>query len=162
MVYYDWIKGAEVPFLFVPAHPINHPRSGESIVMTPEEIRVLLSKSNNAIVGVNRADGGPQLTPVWFGWDGTSFLFTTTKDRVKYLNIKRNPSISLIVDDLEAHKYIVAYGQAEIIEHNVGELALPIIQKYVSGDRLEQMVKMVNNDPSRVLVVLHPDKIVTS
>ncbi len=130
--------------------------------MTAEEMQTILSKPNNAIVGVNRVDGGPQLTPVWFGWDGTSFLFTTTKDRVKYLNIKRDPSISLIVDDLEAHKYITAYGHAEIIEHNVGELARPIIQKYVSGDRFEQMVKMVNNDPNRVLVVLRPDKIVAS
>ena len=130
--------------------------------MTSEEMQTILSKPNNAIIGVNRSEGGPQLTPVWFGWDGETFLFTTTKDRVKYLNIKRDPSISLIVDDLEAHKYITAYGRAEIIEHNVGELSRPIIQKYVSGDRLEQMVKMVNNDPSRVLVVLHPDKIVTS
>ena len=130
--------------------------------MTSEEMQTILSKPNNAIVGVNRADGGPQLTPVWFEWDGTSFHFTTTKDRVKYLNIKRDPSISLIVDDLEAHKYIAAYGRAEIIEHNVGELARPIIQKYTSGDRLEQMVKMVNNDPNRVLVVLRPDKIVAS
>lgn len=129
--------------------------------MTSEEMQTLLSKPINAIVGVNRTEGGPQLTPVWFVWDGTSFIFSTTKDRVKYLNIKRNPSISLIVDDLEAHKYIVAYGRAEIIEHNVGELARPIIQKYVSGDRLEQMVKMVNDDPNRVLVVLRPDKIVT-
>ena len=129
--------------------------------MTSEEMQTILSKPNNAIVGVNRADGGPQLTPVWYAWDGTSFIFSTTKDRVKYLNIRRDPYISLIVDDLEAHKYIVAYGRAEIIEHNIGQLARPIIQKYVSGDRLEQMVKMVNDDPNRVLVVLRPDKIVT-
>jgi hypothetical protein len=40
--------------------------------MISEEMQTLLSKPNNAIVGVNRADGGPQLTPVWFEWDGTS------------------------------------------------------------------------------------------
>ena len=98
--------------------------------MTSQEIQTLLSKSNNAIIGVNRVNGGPQLTPVWYAWDGTSFFFTTTKDRVKYLNIKRNPSISLIVDDLETHKYVVAYGRAEIIEQNFGELLHPIVKKY--------------------------------
>lgn len=41
--------------------------------MTSEEMQTLLSKANNAIVGVNRAEGGPQLTPVWYAWDGTSF-----------------------------------------------------------------------------------------
>ena len=129
--------------------------------MTSEEMQAILSKPNNAIVGVNRPEGGPQLTPVWFHWDGTSFSFSTTKDRVKYLNIKRDPSISLIVDDLEAHKYITAYGRAEIVEDNGGELSRPIIQKYLSGDRLESMVKMVDDDPNRVVVVLRPDKIVT-
>jgi hypothetical protein len=57
--------------------------------------------------------------------------------------------------------YIAAYGRAEIIDHKVGELARPIIQKYLSGDRFEQMMKMVNDDPNRVVVVLRPDKIVT-
>ena len=130
--------------------------------MTSEEINTFLSQANNAIVGVNRAEGGPQLTPVWYAWDGTSFIFTTTKDRVKYQNLRRDPSLSLIVDDFAAHKYVAAYGRAEIIEHNVGELARPIIEKYVPADRLEQFVKSVNDDPSRVLVVLHPEKILTN
>ncbi|TMD69991.1 MAG: PPOX class F420-dependent oxidoreductase [Chloroflexi bacterium] len=130
--------------------------------MTSQEIQTLLSKSNNAIIGVNRVNGGPQLTPVWYAWDGTSFFFTTTKDRVKYLNIKRNPSISLIVDDLETHKYVVAYGRAEIIEQNFGELLHPIVKKYAPADQVEQMVKMVTEDPSRVLVVLHPEKMLTN
>ena len=150
------------PSLFVYAHLITFLRIGERIVMTSQEMQTLLSKANNAIVGVNRAVGGPQLTPVWYAWDGTSFIFTTTKERAKYWNLKRDPAISLIVDDLEAHKYITAYGRAEIIEQNVGELARPIIEKYVPADRLEQSVKMVGDDPTRVLVVLHPEKIVTN
>jgi PPOX class probable F420-dependent enzyme len=137
-------------------------KNGEQITMTSEEMQALLSKPNNAIVGVNRTTGGPQLTPVWYAWDGTSFLFTMTKDRAKYLNLKRDPSISLIVDDLASHKYVVAYGRAEIIEQNVGELARPIIERYVPADRVEQSVTMVKNDPSRVLVVLYPEKVITN
>src|SRR5438128_7239018 len=129
--------------------------------MTSQEIQTLLSKSNNAIVGVNRAVGGPQLTPVWYAWDGTSFFFSTTKERAKYLNLKRDPSISLIVDDFETHKYVAAYGRAEIIEQNVGELTRPVLEKYVPADQLEQWVKMVGDDPTRVLVVLHPGKVLT-
>lgn len=129
--------------------------------MTSEEMQALLSKSNNAIVGVNRKHGAPQLTTVWYVWDGTSFFFSTTKDRAKYWNIKRDPSISLIVDDIETHTYVAAYGHAEIIEHNVGELARPIIKRYVPEVRLEQAVQAVNDDPARVIVVLHPEKILT-
>ena len=131
-------------------------------MMTIEELQALLSKTNNAIIGVNRTQGGPQLTPVWFAWDGTSFFFTTTKDRVKYINLQRDPSISLIVDDVETPKYVVAYGRAEIIEQNVAELARPIIEKYAPPERAEQMVDMVRNDPKRVLVVLRPEKMLTN
>jgi len=137
-------------------------RSGEPLMMTIEELQALLSKTNNAIIGVNRTQGGPQLTPVWFAWDGTSFFFTTTKDRVKYINLQRDPSISLIVDDVETHKYVVAYGRAEIIEQDVAELARPIIEKYTSPERAEQMVQMVRNDPERVLEVLRPEKMLTN
>jgi PPOX class probable F420-dependent enzyme len=130
--------------------------------MTSEEMQALLSAPNNAIIGVNRAEGGPQLTPVWYAWDGTSFYFTTTKDRAKYPNLKRDSSISLIVDDLATHKYVTVYGRAEIIEQNVGERARPIIKKYVPADKIDQWVQMINNDPKRVLVVLHPEKIITN
>jgi PPOX class probable F420-dependent enzyme len=129
--------------------------------MTEQEMHALLSQANNAIVAVNRAVGGPQLTPVWYAWNGTDFLFCTTKDRAKYGNIKRHPDISLIVDDLQTHKYVVAYGRAEIIEQNVGEGARPIIQKYIPADQLEQSLKAINDDPARVLVILHPEKIVS-
>lgn len=131
-------------------------------MLTTEEINTLLSKSNNAIVGINRATGAPQLSTVWYAWDGESFIFTTTKDRAKYLNLRRDPSISLIVDDLALHKYVAAYGRAEIIEDNVGELARPIIKRYVPEDRVEQMVAGVQHDPGRVLVVLRPEKLVTN
>ncbi len=130
--------------------------------MTREEMHTLLNKANNAIVGVNRAKGGPQLTPVWYAWDGTDFYFTTTKDRAKYLNLKRDPSISLIVDDIPMHKYVVAYGRAKIVEHDFADLVRPIIKKYAPADQVEQRVVAVTSDPQRVMVVLHPDKVVTN
>ena len=129
--------------------------------MTEQEIQDLLSQPNHAIIGVNRAAGGPQLTPVWYAWDGTSFLFSTSKDRAKYWNIKRNPSISLIVNDLATRKYVVAYGRAEMLEQETGEATRPILQKYVPADRLEQSVKEINDDPTRVLIILHPEKIIS-
>lgn len=131
-------------------------------MLTPEEIQTLLAKPNNAVVGVNRAKGGPQLTTVWFAWDGTSFYFSTKKDRTKYLNLKRDPSISIIVDDVETHNYVVAYGKAEVIEHDFADLVRPVIQKYTPPERAEQMIQAIINDPQRVVVVLHPEKVLTN
>jgi len=131
------------------------------MTMTPEEMKNFLSKPNNAIIGVNRAEGGPQLTPVWYVWDSNAFYFSTTKDRAKYLNIQRDPSISLIVDDVPSHQYVAAYGKAEIIEHDYADLVRPIFQKYMPAERVEQGVQGTVSNPSRVLVVLRPEKIMT-
>lgn len=148
--------------LLVKAFLVNFSKIGEPINMTSEELQAILSKPNNAIVGANRPSGGPQLTSIWYFWDGTSFFFSTTKDRAKYFNIKRDPNISLIVDDLGSHKYVAAYGRAEILEQDYAELARPLIAKYVPADRVEPFVAGIVSDPSRVLVVLRPEKIVTN
>jgi hypothetical protein len=50
-----------------------------------------LAKPNHAIIGLNRAAGAPQLTVVWYRWDGTSFFFRTTKESAKHYNLKREP-----------------------------------------------------------------------
>lgn len=131
------------------------------MTMTADELKTFLSKPNNAIVGVNRANGGPQLTTVWYAWDGEAFYFSTTRDRVKYHNIKRDPNISLIVDDLEEHRYAVAYGKAEIVEENIIDLTRLIVQKYAPPERLEQSMQHATA-PGRVIVILRPDKIVTN
>ena len=129
--------------------------------MTGEELNSFLSQKHNAIIGVNRPGKSPQLTPVWYSWDGEAFLFSTARDRAKYPNIKRDPSISLIVDDVKDHTYVVATGDAEIIEENVAHLSRPILAKYLPPERLEQSMGMVE-DPTRVLVRLRPSKLLVN
>ncbi|QBD75141.1 TIGR03618 family F420-dependent PPOX class oxidoreductase [Ktedonosporobacter rubrisoli] len=128
--------------------------------MISEQQAALLAQPKTAIIGVNRASGAPQLTAVWYIWDGKDFIFSTTKDRAKYANIKRNPAVSLLVEDSATLTSVVAYGQAEIIEHNIAELTRPIIEKYVPEARREEILTSVTNDSLRVIVVLHPEKII--
>jgi PPOX class probable F420-dependent enzyme len=123
--------------------------------MHPDKMTALLAKTNTAIIGVNRARGGPQLTPVWYFWDGETFRFTTTTDRAKYANLKRNPSMTLLVEDLVG--YVAAYGEAAIIEAGFAELARPIIEKYMA-ERVDEGMKIVTQ-PNRMLVILRPEKL---
>lgn len=131
--------------------------------MTPEERGALLAKPLDAILAVQRPSAPPQLTPLWFYWDGEVFYLSTTRDRAKYPNIKRNPAVSLIVNDQAAHTYVAAYGQAEIIEGNKDEvmaLTLPIIAKYAPPGNVERMAAALLQQ-ERVVIVLHPRRIVT-
>lgn len=129
--------------------------------MSPEELDSLLAKPINAIVATTRRADAPQLTPVWFLWNGEYFAFSTTKERVKYGNIKRDPKISLIVEDATTHLYAAAYGAAEIVEQRerVAELTRPLLEKYAPGNtaRLEAVLA----DTSRVIILLRPEKWVT-
>ncbi len=129
--------------------------------MTTAELNSFLAQTHNAIVGVNRRGKGPQLTPVWYVWDGETFRFSTTRDRVKFAGIKQDPAITLIVDSVPDHTYVVATGRAEIVEDNVAALSRPLIEKYVPAERVEQSMGMVQ-DPSRVLVVLRPEKMLVN
>jgi PPOX class probable F420-dependent enzyme len=128
--------------------------------MIPQEMQDLLAQRNNAIVAVNRRSGAPHVTPVWYLWDGEVFYFSTTKDRAKYTNIKRDPSISLVVDG--GSRYIAAYGQAEIVDHtypNFVDMAVQMASKYVPPERMEQLVKLAQA-PDRVVIKLRPEKVV--
>lgn len=126
--------------------------------MTTEEIETFLAKPNHAVVGVNRTNGAPQLTVTWYIWDGKTFFFSTTKDRAKYFNLKRDPSISLLVNNVAENWYVVVYGRAEIIEQNHDELVLPLLEKYMTNEQREQWT---GGDPDRVIVVIHPEKMLT-
>lgn len=128
--------------------------------MISEQQAALLAQPNTAVIGVNRANGAPQLTIVWYAWDGKDFYFSTLKDRAKYKNIKRNSAISLMVDDAINHVSVTVYGKAEIIEHNSVELTRLIIEKYMPEAQREEALKGIVNDPNRVLIVLHPEKFI--
>jgi len=130
--------------------------------MVPQELQGLLAQRHNAIIAVNRRAGGPHVTPVWYVWDGEDFYFSITTDRAKYSNIKRDPSISLIVED--GPSYVAAYGEAEFLDmgHSyVPALTDQLISKYVAGEQREQFLKIAK-EPNRVLVKLRPEKVVTS
>ncbi len=124
--------------------------------VTREEIETFLARPNHAAVGTNRTKGAPQLTVTWYIWDGKTFYFSTTKNRAKYFNLKRDPSISLLVNNFAENWYLVAYGHAEIVEQNHDELAIPLLEKYMTP---EQRAQWPGGDPDRVIVVLHPEKI---
>jgi len=68
---------------------------------TTPEIDVVLAKPLHAVVGLNRPGRPPQLSVVWFEWDGTTFRFSTLGSRAKYRRFTRDPHLSILVDDPE-------------------------------------------------------------
>ncbi len=57
-------------------------------------------------------DGSPHLTPIWYMLDGGRLIVNTTRDRVKYWNIRRDKRVCFLVDD--GYPYVSIFGKARI------------------------------------------------
>ena len=86
--------------------------------MTPEECRQFLWKGNHTVVVATlRADGRPHLTPVWYTLDGSRVVFSTPGNSAKVRHIRRDPRISLFVDEeAPPFAYVAIEGIAEVVD----------------------------------------------
>jgi PPOX class probable F420-dependent enzyme len=63
-----------------------------------------------------RPDGTPQPSPVWFLWDGASFLIFSQPNTPKLRNIARNPTVALSLNaDLYGNDVVIFTGDARIV-----------------------------------------------
>ncbi|MEJ8651939.1 TIGR03667 family PPOX class F420-dependent oxidoreductase [Streptomyces sp. MS1.AVA.3] len=61
-------------------------------------------------------DGTPQPNPVWFWWDGSSFLVYNWDRSRRLDHIRRNPRVSLHFNaDAAGHDVLVVVGHAEVL-----------------------------------------------
>jgi PPOX class probable F420-dependent enzyme len=62
-----------------------------------------------------RADGQPQTSPVWFWWDGATFLVYSQPGAQKVRNLSANPRVSLHLDgDGRGGDVVTVDGAAEL------------------------------------------------
>jgi PPOX class probable F420-dependent enzyme len=67
-----------------------------------------------------RADGTPQSVPVWYLWDGDTFLIFSQPSAQKLRNIAQNPKVSIIfahTDVFGEEGFAVVTGEAAVDEH---------------------------------------------
>ena len=78
----------------------------------PEKYRDLIEKKAFAHVGTAMPDGSPQVTPVWWDFDGTHIRINSAAGRVKDRNMRRTPKIALaIMDPDNPYRYLGLRGR---------------------------------------------------
>jgi|SRR5580704_6973047 PPOX class probable F420-dependent enzyme len=87
-----------------------------------EKIEAFLAEPRNVMVAGIRRDGTPHLSPNWFYWDGEQFYISTTRSRVKYAIFRRDPRVSLAIDDSTGFRAIIIGGTVVIREDLPAEL----------------------------------------
>jgi PPOX class probable F420-dependent enzyme len=99
----------------------------------------LLSHDSKAVanLGTIMPDGSPQVTPVWFEYDGQVVRVNSAKGRVKDRNMRRNPRVALsIVDPRNPYRYVELRGRVvEITEVGADDHIDRLAKKYLDKDR---------------------------
>jgi PPOX class probable F420-dependent enzyme len=112
-------------------------------------------------LAVTRADGRPHVTPIWFVLDGGDIILNTGTDSIKGKALRRDPRVSLSVDDQQPpYSFVVIEGVAELSE-DLGELrrwATLIGGRYMGADRAEEFGTR-NAVPGELLVRIRPTRV---
>ena len=110
------------------------------MVTIPDAFKdVLTKKKAFAALATVGADGGPQVTPVWFDWDGTYLRFNTAKGRVKDKNMRRTPKVALaILDPDNPYRYLQIRGRVtETTETGADAHIDSLAKKYTGVDKYQ-------------------------
>jgi len=103
-------------------------------VPIPEPFRDLVSFEKRAFahLATIMPDGSPQVTPVWFDYDGTCILINSTRGRVKDRNLRRNPHVALAISDPDnPYRYLQIRGRVvEITEEGADAMIDRLCYKY--------------------------------
>ena len=82
--------------------------------MIPDNIRDFISNNDKAVLSTFRRNGQAQLSIVVVGVHNDGAAFTTTEDRAKLLNLRRDPRCSLLVSQDSWWGFVVLEGAARI------------------------------------------------
>ncbi|MGH9731466.1 MAG: PPOX class F420-dependent oxidoreductase [Candidatus Acidiferrales bacterium] len=99
----------------------------------PETYADLFTKPSFANLATLMPDGSPQVTPVWVDFDGSHVLFNSALGRVKDKNIRRDPRVSLAIQDSgNPYRYVEIRGRVvEITQKGADEHINKLSQKYL-------------------------------
>ncbi|MBN1284307.1 MAG: PPOX class F420-dependent oxidoreductase [Anaerolineae bacterium] len=123
----------------------------------PDRIRDLLADETRALLylATTMPDGTPQLTPVWFNFDGEYILINAAAGRVKDRNMRERPYVACLIMDPDNHfRYVQIRGPVvEITEAGADDHGRDLTFKYL-GHR--------NRDytgETRVIYKIRPDHV---
>ena len=110
----------------------------QSTAQVPEKHLDLVKPEKKAFaaLGLVLKDGRPQVTPMWFDYDGTHFIFNTARGRVKDRVLKRRPQVAFSIQDpANPYRYLQVQGRVvDETEEGAYDQICALAEKY-SGTR---------------------------
>lgn len=83
--------------------------------MLSDDVRAFISENGQAVLTTFRQNGAAQMSVVTVGPYDDGAAFTTTVDRAKLANLRRDPRCSLLVSKRDWWGYVVLEGHARVM-----------------------------------------------
>ncbi len=80
----------------------------------PEKFADLLTREKKAFafLALAKQDGTPQVTPIWFDYDGKHFIINTARGRVKDKILRKHPTVAMLITDPgNPYRYLQVRGK---------------------------------------------------
>jgi PPOX class probable F420-dependent enzyme len=126
----------------------------------PEAFKDILTKKKAfATLATVGADGAPQVTPVWFDWDGSRLRINTAKGRVKDKNLRRTPTVAVtIMDPDNPYRYVQVKGRVANVAESGADAHIDALSKKYTGQG-----RYAKRTPGevRVIFTITPDRVQT-
>ncbi|MGH2532028.1 MAG: TIGR03667 family PPOX class F420-dependent oxidoreductase [Thermomicrobiales bacterium] len=116
---------------------------------TPGQEHVEARLRNDLIVWLTsvRADGRPHIVPVWFLWDGEDLLILSKPENQKIKNIRRDPRVSLALDDSKSgHDVVIFEGEATLLVEPAADIAPPAY-----AEKYAELLREMNWSPTAIV-----------
>ncbi len=132
--------------------------------MSKEEMSAFLARPLIARIATVRANGSPQVVPMWFLYeDGVMYMSTRTY-AAKVKHLQKNPKAAVVVDEMVAplkNKVVTIEGTVEVLTTGVKETTTKIYHKYVGAEGSTSPQAQQSINTPRVILKITPKKIET-
>lgn len=124
------------------------------------KLKALLDTPVFVTVATVQPDGSPQLSPVWVKRDGDDVIFSTTLERQKEKNLRRDPRVTVLLQPFdEPYAYAEIRGTASMTTEGGQELIDELSLKY-TGLKYAEFNPKSGQDAPRVVVRVSARKVV--
>jgi PPOX class probable F420-dependent enzyme len=132
--------------------------------MSKEDMNAFLARPIIARIATVRANGSPQIVPMWFFYEDGVMYMSTRTHAAKVKHLQKNPRAAVVVDEMVApmkNKVVTIEGTVEVLTTDVKETTTKIYHKYVGveGSTSPQAQQSINTP--RVILKITPKKIET-
>ncbi|MCH7877348.1 MAG: PPOX class F420-dependent oxidoreductase [Thaumarchaeota archaeon] len=129
-----------------------------------EIIDFLMEGTRTGKLSTVQKDGRPHVAPIWFVWNKGKIIFGTGDSSVKAKNMRRNPQVSICVDDESPpYAFVIIQGTAKFSDNQKDILKWnTILGGRYMGEKLAEVYGKRNTVEGSLLVEVTPTKMISN